>query len=125
MVAATETSWLESLAVGDKVIAHDRFNRKRIVRVARVTKTQIVILSQNAEQRYRRSDGYYVGGWKYHYGFLARYTEADAEAIQLQTAQETVAACWRGMYFSTLTLEQCADVMACFRRVGLINDAKK
>ena len=49
---------LENVKVGDVVIEHCRWD-KVIATVTKVTATQIVI---NGEDRYRKKDGYMVGG---------------------------------------------------------------
>ena len=121
----TDTSWLNQLKVEEKVILHSRYD-ERIVRVVTVTKTQIVILDGKTKIRYSRKSGWQIGVSVYDGNFLSPYTEEDGERIRLRHAQNRVyASCRRtvGASFAALTMEQCADVLACFRRVGLIDDA--
>ena len=111
-------AWLMGVSAGDTIIAHDRFNRKYLAQVIRVTKTQIIIQGQYAEQRYRRSDGFLTGNIAYASQFIAPYTAEEAALIQLQTAQATVAAACRKLRCGTLTLEHCARILACLQREG-------
>ena len=120
----TQTSWVSRLTAGDKVIQHGR-NGLRVVKVARATKTQLVILDGDIEVRYSRKDGWQIGGSVYNGSFLLLYTDEEGERILLRQAQNRVYHHCRyavAHNFSNLTMEQCTEVIACFRRVGLIDD---
>ena len=120
-----DTSWLAKLAVEDLVIRHPSHGGERIVLVAKVLPTQIVIRDGKTQIRYRRKDGWQIGGSVYNGSFLLLYTDEEGERILLRQAQNRVYHHCRyavAHNFSNLTMEQCTEVIACFRRVGLIDD---
>ena len=119
-----QTSWVSRLAIGDMVIRHSR-NTERVVKIMRVTKTRLVIRDGNTEVLHSRKDGWGVGDSVYHGTFLSPYTDEEGKRFRLQQAQNGVYNhCRRtaAHNFSNLTMEQCTEVIACFRRVGLIDD---
>ena len=119
-----DTSWLAKLAVEDLVIRHPSNGGERIVLVARVLPTQIVIRDGKTQIRYRRKDGWQIGASVYDGSFLSPYTDEAGERIRLWQAQNRVYDHCRhtiGTRFAALTMEQCAEVIACFRRVELID----
>ena len=125
MVAAAETSWLECLVPGDQVIEHTERGR-RIVRIARMTRTLAIIDHGPSERKYRRKNGWAVGGPYYARGHITAYEEIEARPIRLEAAQRKAWSLCQGIpfhRFAALSLEQCADVLACFRRMGLIDAA--
>jgi hypothetical protein len=67
-------TWLESLSVGAKVVVDSGARSEEIGTVSRVTPTQIVVDGR----RFRRRDGYAVGGngW-----YRTRLREATPEAV--------------------------------------------
>ena len=119
-----DTSWLAKLAVEDLVIRHPSHGGERIVLVARVLPTQIVIRDGKTQIRYRRKDGWQIGASIFHGSFLSPYTDEDGARIRVRQAQNRVYNHCRhtiGARFAALTMEQCAEVIACFLRVGLID----
>ena len=118
-----QTSLLSCLTAGDKAIRHSR-SADRVVKVVRTTKTQIVILDGNIEVRYGKNGGQ-IGASVYNGSFLSLYTDEEGERILLQQAQNRVHSHCRHIVahnFSKLSRKQCAEIIACFRRVGLIDD---
>jgi hypothetical protein len=55
-----DREWLDGLKEGDEVVLVSHHARRRIARVARVTKTQIVVGAVG--MKFRRQDGRMVGG---------------------------------------------------------------
>ena len=67
-------NWLEQLKPGDRVIRHYGWNEKDIVRVNRVTKTQIIVKVLSYEQRFSRVSGRDIGGQRFNKAFISRAT---------------------------------------------------
>lgn len=64
--------WLKKLEVGDVVILSYAFNKYSFVKIERFTKTQIVLESTGT--KFRRDDGYQVGGSTYYSSILKEAT---------------------------------------------------
>lgn len=76
----SKREWLQNLKKGDKAVEHFYRQETRIVTVLRLTKTQ-VITTQNGwgENRWRKKDGYEVGGSTF--GSRRYITKPSAEDI--------------------------------------------
>ena len=69
---------LEDVKVEDLLISHSRVG-KRIVRVAKITPTQIVT---TLGERYRKKDGYEIGCGNFYYNYLTIPKEGEVESIR-------------------------------------------
>lgn len=70
---------LQDIEAGDEVAVMHRYRETRILRVARVTKTQII--TENGD-RWRRSNGYMVGDRNYRRSWIE--VAADRHRIEVQ-----------------------------------------
>jgi len=70
--------WLESLKEGDLVLIKFGFNPYNQARIKRTTKTQIIVEGQ----RFRRQDGFLVGGDAYTKSHIAKPTPKLLERIR-------------------------------------------
>ena len=122
-IDGTDTAWLTRLKAGDAVIVCSHYG-DRIVRVTRTTPTRLVIIDGATQIPYSRKNGWKIGATVFQGSFLKPYTDEDGKRVRLRQAQNTVYAfCRRSIKarFAALTMEQCAEVLACLRRVGLID----
>jgi predicted phosphohydrolase len=78
------------LVAGDKVIVESGFGYKsqEITTVDRITKTQIII----GNSKYRRNNGYIVGGTTWSRRYLTRYTEEAAAKVHLRIMRDQLSA---------------------------------
>ncbi len=76
-----DTSWLQDLKEGDHVIVAGQSN-KRLAKVERTTKTQIILAHSSA--RYRKSDGYRLGGSAWSFSCLRKATADEIADINLK-----------------------------------------
>lgn len=68
---------LKDLVVGDKVVAYDKYDNRRIAIVERITKTLVVVNNI----KYRKSDGYEYGVSSY---ILSRRIEIPKDEEQIK-----------------------------------------
>jgi hypothetical protein len=101
------SAWLESLKAGDEVMVPSRYGAPSILRVDRVTPTQVVVGSE----KYRKSNGYRVGGSTWDCRYITEPTDhgrEQAEAALLRSNlerlvkdQATTLEALRAMYKAT------------------------
>lgn len=76
----------ENVKVGDLLISHSRIT-KSVVKVERVTPTQLVI---TGGERFRKKDGYGIGSGGFYYSYITIPKEGEVEQIKKQNVVETV-----------------------------------
>lgn len=77
---------LENVKVGDLLISHSR-NIKSVVKVERVTPTQLVV---TGGERFRKKDGGGVGSSGFYYSYITIPKDGEAESIRKRNVVETV-----------------------------------
>lgn len=77
---------LENAKVGDLLISRNR-HRKCVVKVERVTPTQLVVTGGG---RFRKKDGLGVGSGGFYYSYLTTPKEGEVESINKSNVVETV-----------------------------------
>lgn len=98
---------LENVNVGDVVIEHCRWENV-IATVTKVTATQIVI---NGGDRYRKKDGYMVGGsGGWYYRWISLPKEGEVEALKRQKFIEDVVSEMKMRTARDVTYEQAVKI---------------
>lgn len=77
---------LENAKVGDLLISRNR-HRASVVKVERVTPTQLVV---TGGERFRKKDGSGVGSGGFYYSYLTIPKEGEVESIKKRNVVETV-----------------------------------
>lgn len=80
-------SWLDNLSVGDSVVIYNGWYGASIKAVSKVTATQIVV----GNTRYRRKDGYVVGGGTWSRHSLREATPERVAAVRRRVIAENLA----------------------------------
>jgi hypothetical protein len=79
--------WLEKLKAGDEAYLSERYGVGSIVRVKRITNTQIVIEHNHTgtpfEEKYRRSDGRSISGDVWNRSYVSEPTSELREEIEI------------------------------------------
>jgi flagellar motor switch protein FliG len=78
-----DNTWLQELKAGDTVLV-SRHPYEDIRTVKRVTPTQIVVVVSNYEERFRKSDGWEIGGRTYNRRFLRHATPEKIAELKRQ-----------------------------------------
>lgn len=98
---------LENVKVGDVVIEHCRW-KNVIATVTKVTATQIVI---GGGDRYRKKDGYMVGGsGGWYYRWISLPKEGEVEALKRQKFIEDVVSEMKMRTARDVTYEQAVKI---------------
>lgn len=80
--------WLNSLKAGDEVMIPSRYSAPSIVKVDRVTATQIIV----GGSRYRRNSGYRVGNSSWDFSYISAPTQKGREAAEAQSLRSRLVA---------------------------------
>lgn len=104
--------WLKSLKEGDKAIIHKHLNDDVIVKVKRLTKTQIVVEQPNHvggffERKFRISDGREVSSNTWLNSLLVEASEDRLNSIKTKNARQTML---KEISKAELTLEQIEQI---------------
>lgn len=89
---------------GDRVVIQVGFDKPRLAIVERVTDTQAIVKGQ----RFRRQNGYLIGGGSWRNGHIRHPSEQDIKDI---TRRAMIRQC-QGIEWQTLTDEQLAEVLS-------------
>jgi hypothetical protein len=76
----------ENVKVGDLLISHHR-HTKSVVKVERVTPAQLVV---TGGKRFRKKDGYGIGGDSFYYSYITIPKEGEVESIRQRDVVVTV-----------------------------------
>lgn len=76
----------ENVKVGDLLISHRR-STKSVVKVERVTPTQLVV---TGGERFRKKGGYGIGSGGFYHSYITIPKEGEAESIKKRNVVETV-----------------------------------
>lgn len=106
------SEWLKSLKEGDKAIIHKHLNDDVIVKVKRLTKTQIVVEQHNHvgnffERKFRISDGCEVPSNTWLTSLLIEASEDRLNSIKAKNARQEML---KKISKAELTLEQIEQI---------------
>jgi hypothetical protein len=99
-------AFYKSLKAGDKVIFSSRFNT-RVVTVARLTKTQIVL---STGTKFRISDGGEVGGHKFYSSSISEATDIKVYEFEVKAKRKAMIKVIDETVMSGLTNQQLVKI---------------
>jgi hypothetical protein len=100
---------LENIKAGDEVlVSRDRILKVR--RVSKVTATQIIVAEGNFTSRYRRKDGWNIGGSSWSRSYLKIGTPAEVQEARDYEDRQLICAEFRRANLELLTLDTLRKV---------------
>jgi len=101
--------WITKIKVGDTVIIDGKYGSMTIDTVARLTKTQIIL--RDDRSKFRRNDGFMVGGDIWAGTFLREGTALRLEQIRTARDKSELVRTIKSIALSDLSKQQLRDIL--------------
>jgi hypothetical protein len=107
-----DNEWLENLKVGDNVLYSGRYREYFVGTVTRITKTQVIVKINAYENKFRKKDGFVVGGDIWNTSLIREYDENILETQKKEERRKSLISEIRNTGLGKLSLEALEGIHA-------------